>query len=143
MYHRAAGHEGHGELPDRRDTRTVLHAYSLFRGTYEESTFWNPLWTIAEGAVMITDIHDLAPSARAIGRGELVSSDSHDEQLAPSNVSLGVAPDNCPKAACSDFVKQLPTAYYGKGTVVLGGWVLQNPQFSGYGAIQAYLPSKD
>ncbi|MCA1729686.1 MAG: D-alanyl-D-alanine carboxypeptidase, partial [Actinobacteria bacterium] len=25
----------------------------------------------------------------------------------------------------------------------LGGWVLQNPQFSGYGAEQAYLPSED
>jgi hypothetical protein len=29
------------------------------------------------------------------------------------------------------------------GTVVLGGWVLQNPEFYGYGAVQAYLPSED
>jgi D-alanyl-D-alanine carboxypeptidase len=69
----------------------VLHAYSSFRGTHEESTFWNPSWTIAEGAVMITDIRDLATAARAIGRGELVSSDSHDEPLAHSNVSLSPA----------------------------------------------------
>jgi hypothetical protein len=27
--------------------------------------------------------------------------------------------------------------------VVLGGWVLENPQFSGYGAVQAYLPLED
>jgi D-alanyl-D-alanine carboxypeptidase len=121
----------------------VLHAYSSFRGTYEESIFWNPSWTIAEGAVMITDIRDLATSARAIGTGELLSSESHEEQIAPSNVGLGVPPDTCPKTACSDFVKQQPTAYYGIGTVVLGGWVLQNPQFSGYGAVQAYLPSED
>jgi CubicO group peptidase (beta-lactamase class C family) len=57
----------------------VLHAYSSERGTYEESAFWDPSWTIAEGAVMITDVCDLATSARAIGTGELVSSDSHED----------------------------------------------------------------
>jgi CubicO group peptidase (beta-lactamase class C family) len=51
----------------------VLHAYTKERGTYEESTFWNPSWTLAKGSVMITDIYDLATSARAIGKGELVS----------------------------------------------------------------------
>jgi D-alanyl-D-alanine carboxypeptidase len=121
----------------------VLHAYSSERGTYEESTFWNPSWGTPEGAVMITDIDDLVTSARAMGTGELVSSKSYEEQLAPTTVGLGVAPENCPKSACSAFVKQQPTAYYGIGTVVLGGWVLQNPQFSGYGAVQAYLPSED
>jgi D-alanyl-D-alanine carboxypeptidase len=65
----------------------VLHAYDAERGTYEESTFWNPSWTTAKGAVMTTDICDLATS------------------------------------------------------VVLGGWVLQNPAFFGYGGVQAYLPS--
>jgi D-alanyl-D-alanine carboxypeptidase len=51
----------------------VLHAYTKERGTYEESTFWDPSWTLAKGSVMITDIHDLATSARAIGTGKLVS----------------------------------------------------------------------
>ena len=27
----------------------VLHAYTKERGTYEESTFWNPSWTLAKG----------------------------------------------------------------------------------------------
>ncbi len=27
--------------------------------------------------------------------------------------------------------------------MVLGGWVVQNPLFYGYGGVQAYLPSKD
>jgi D-alanyl-D-alanine carboxypeptidase len=121
----------------------VLHAYSSFRGTYEESTFWDPSWSTAKGAVMITDIDDLVTSARAMGTGELVSAESYEEQLAPTTVGLGVAPDNCPKSACSVFVKQQPTAYFGLGNVVLGGWVLQDPQFSGYGAVQAYLPSED
>src|SRR5215217_7124999 len=118
----------------------VLHAYSLERGTYEESTFWNPSWSTAEGAVMVTDIRDLATSARAIGTGELVSSESHEEQIGPSVVGLGVPTDACPKSVC---VEQLPTAHFGIGTVVLGGWVLQNPEFYGYGAVQAYLPSED
>jgi CubicO group peptidase (beta-lactamase class C family) len=121
----------------------VLHAYSSQRGIYEDSSFWDPSWATAKGAVMITDIDDLVISARAMGTGELVSSKSYKEQLAPSNVGLGVAPEDCPKSECSVFVKQQPTAYFGLGNVVLGGWVLQNPQFSGYGAVQAYLPSED
>ena len=59
----------------------VLHAYTSERGTYEESTFWNPSWTLAKGAVMITDIYDLATSARAIGTGKLVSEKSYKEQV--------------------------------------------------------------
>ena len=49
----------------------VLHAYTKERGTYEESTFWNPSWTLAKGSVMITDIYTWpprpAPSAQANG----------------------------------------------------------------------------
>jgi D-alanyl-D-alanine carboxypeptidase len=131
------GTESHqtAEIPE-----PVLHAYSSERGTYEESTFWNPSWGLAEGAVMITNIRDLATSARAIGTGELVSAESHEEQIGPSLVGLGGPTDTCPEGVCRE---QLPTAYYGIGTVVLGGWVLQNPAFFGYGAVQAYLPSED
>ena len=118
----------------------VLHAFDSERGTYEESTFWNPSWGVPEGGVMTTDIRDLAISARAIGTGELLSSDSHEEQIGPSLVGLGGPTDTCPEGVCTE---QLPTAHFGIGTVVLGGWVLQNPQFSGYGAVQAYLPSED
>jgi CubicO group peptidase (beta-lactamase class C family) len=131
------GTESHqtAEIPE-----PVLHAYTSERGTYEESTFWNPSWTTAEGAVMITDIGDLATSARAIGTGELVSAESHEEQTGPSLVGLGGPTDTCPESVCTE---QRPTFYYGIGTVVLGGWVLQNPSFFGYGAVQAYLPSED
>jgi D-alanyl-D-alanine carboxypeptidase len=131
------GTESHqtAEIPE-----PVLHAYSSERGTYEESTFWNPSWTLAEGAVIISDIHDLAISARAIGTGELVSAESHEEQIGPSLVGLGGPTDTCPESVCQE---QRPTFYYGIGTGMIGGWVLQNPSFFGYGGVQAYLPSED
>ena len=37
------------------------------------STYWNPSWTLARGAVMTTDIDDLITSAIAIGSGSLIS----------------------------------------------------------------------
>jgi hypothetical protein len=118
----------------------VLHAFDAERGTYEESTFFDPSWSTAKGAVMTTDICDIATSARAIGRGELVSEKSHKEQVGPSLVGLGEPTKTCPEGVCC---KQLPTAHYGIGPVVLGGWVLQNPLFNGFGGVQAYLPEKD
>jgi D-alanyl-D-alanine carboxypeptidase len=118
----------------------VLHAYTKERGTYEESTFWNPSWTLAKGSVMITDIHDLATSARAIGKGELVSEKSHKEQVGSSLVGLGGPTKKCPENVCA---KQTPSFHYGLGTFIVGGWILQNPSFYGWGALQAYLPEKD
>jgi D-alanyl-D-alanine carboxypeptidase len=118
----------------------VLHAYTKERGTYEDSTFWNPSWTLAKGSVMITDIHDLATSARAIGTGKLVSEKSHKEQVGSSLVGLGGPTKKCPENVCA---KQTSGFHYGIGTFIVGGWVLQNPSFYGWGALQAYLPEKD
>ena len=39
--------------------------------------------------------------------------------------------------------EQLPNAHCGIGTVVLRGWVLQNPLFYGFDGVQAYLPGED
>jgi len=77
----------------------VLHAYTKERGTYEESTFWNPSWTLAKGSVMITDIHDLATSARAIGTGKLVSEKSHKKQVGPALVGLGGPSTSAPRTS--------------------------------------------
>ena len=118
----------------------VLHAYTKERGTYEDSTFWNPSWTLAKGSVMITDIYDLATSARAIGTGKLVSEKSHKEQVGPALVGLGGPTKKCPENVCA---KQTPTFHYGIGTYIVGGWILQPPSFYGWGALQAYLPSED
>ena len=105
----------------------VLHAFTSERGRYEESTFWNPSWTLATGAIMTSTIEDVRKSAIAIGEGTLLSPASHQEQIAP--VSL-LSPPGQPKA------------YYGMGVFTVNSWVVQNPLFSGYNAVMAYLPSE-
>ncbi|MFI1654659.1 serine hydrolase domain-containing protein [Streptomyces sp. NPDC020472] len=117
----------------------VLHAFASDRGTYEESTFWNPSWTTAPGAVETTDICDLASSAVGIGSGRLLSPSSHRELLDPGTVGLGHATAKCPATVC---LAQTEATHYGLGLLVLGDWVSQHPLFFGYSASQAYLPSK-
>ncbi|WP_216916272.1 MULTISPECIES: serine hydrolase domain-containing protein [unclassified Synechococcus] len=125
----------------------VLHAFSSERrqglgipaGTrfYEESTFWNPSWTITRGAVQFTTIHDMATSAEAIGTGRLLSPQSHRLQIAPTLRGFGRPIEGC--ATCttlSDFYT------YGIGIVLSGPWLLQNPLFSGQAGVMAYLPSR-
>ncbi len=104
----------------------VLHAFTAERGVFEDSTYWDPSWTLARGAVMTTDIDDLVASAIAIGDGTLLSPASHQLQLAPS--TAGLPPFN-------------DTVYYAMGVVVTNGWVIQTPSFAGYSAAMAYLPS--
>ncbi|MFJ8301405.1 serine hydrolase domain-containing protein [Streptomyces sp. NPDC094447] len=117
----------------------VLHAFTSDRGLYEESTFWNPSWTTAPGAVITTDICDLARSAQAIGAGELLSPRSYRTLLDPGTVGLGGETATCPATIC---LKQTEAKHFGLGVIVVNGWIVQNPSFSGYAAIQAYLPSE-
>ncbi|MFF1546818.1 serine hydrolase domain-containing protein [Streptomyces sp. NPDC058291] len=133
---------------DLRNTRSndtavipepVLHAYDEERGTYEESTYFNPSWTTAPGAVITQDICDLARSGRGIGSGELLSKSSFRTQLNPGTVGLGHATATCPASVCLPMTKNF---HFGVGVVVKNGWVLQNPSFFGYAAVMAYEPHK-
>ena len=45
----------------------ALHAFTTARGPYEESTFWNPSWTTAPGAVITMDVCDLARAGQGVG----------------------------------------------------------------------------
>jgi CubicO group peptidase (beta-lactamase class C family) len=104
----------------------VLHSFDAERGKYEESTYWDPSWTLARGAIMTSNIADLLTSATAIGTGALVSPQSHALQLAPRTA------------------KHKPwneKTYYGLGVFVTNGWIAQNPSFAGYAATMVYLPS--
>jgi CubicO group peptidase (beta-lactamase class C family) len=124
----------------------VLHAFSSERrqalgiapGTrfYEETTYWNPSWSLARGAVQTMDIVDLATTAAAVGEGTILSPASHQEQVA------GMLGFGTPVAGCANCRTLNEQFNYGLGVVLHGGWVLQNPLFAGYGAIGAYLPEK-
>ena len=117
----------------------VLHAHDDERGTYQDSTSWNPSWTTAPGAVLTSDICDLARSAQAIGSGELLSRRAHGLQLDPGTVGLGHTTATCPDTVC---LPQTEGLHFGLGVIVKNGWVLQNPSFFGYAAVQAYQPDQ-
>jgi CubicO group peptidase (beta-lactamase class C family) len=128
----------------------ALHAYTGERAPYfhiphkdhffEDSTYWNPSWTLAHGAIETTDIRDLTRTAIGIGGGKLLSRRSYRAQINP-RIGFGKpAPKTCER--CTTLSK-----YYGYGLGIVtngvrGQWLLQNPLFAGEGAIESYLPSQ-
>jgi CubicO group peptidase (beta-lactamase class C family) len=125
----------------------ILHVFTSERrpalgipaGTrfYEESTYWNPSWTLAKGAIQTTNIVDMTTSAVAIGEGTLLSPASHRAQIAPDLLGFGAPLEGCPNCHTLD-----ETYNYGLGVVLSGSWILQNPLFAGYGGVMAYLPAQ-
>ena len=93
----------------------VLHAYTSERREslgiapdthfYEESTFWNPSWTLAEGAIQTTNIYDMTATAIAVGEGTLLSPESHAEQITPKLIGIGAPLDGC--ASCRTMTENL------------------------------------
>ncbi len=126
----------------------VLHAFSSERrdhlgvsgGTpfYEESTFWNPSWTITRGAIQTTNIYDLNATASAISNGALLSPESHKLMVSTDLRGFGSTIEGCP--TCS---QQTVGYSYGLGIITTGNWLAQNPMFAGEAAAFGYLPSKD
>ncbi|EUA06689.1 conserved lipo, LpqK domain protein [Mycobacterium xenopi 4042] len=51
---------------------------------YEDSTYWNPSWTMARGAVQTTNIYDLEATAVGIGSGKLLSPQSYRAMVSPT-----------------------------------------------------------
>lgn len=116
----------------------VLRAYTSERGSYEESTLWNPSWTLPAGAVMTTDITDLRISAEAIMSGRLLSPASFAAQTDARLVGHG-DPAACPPGICK---KNTETAHYGMGLLISGPWLMQSPLFGGYSASIGMLPER-
>jgi CubicO group peptidase (beta-lactamase class C family) len=125
----------------------VLHAFTSERraalkipsGTpfYEESTYWNPSWTITHGAIQTTNIYDMEASAAGIGSGKLLSKESYDTMVSTDLRGKTHALPGC--TTCGEL-NDIFT--YGMGIVIAGDWVLQNPLFAGEAGVAAYLPSK-
>ncbi|MGV6826748.1 MAG: serine hydrolase domain-containing protein [bacterium] len=117
----------------------VLHSYTTEREVLEDSTYWNPSWQLARGAIMTTNICDLARSAKAIGKGKLISKEAYQELIAPDLVGVSGPTETCPASVCRP---NSANAYYGLGIIVLNGWILQNPAFGGFSGVQAYYPDQ-
>jgi CubicO group peptidase (beta-lactamase class C family) len=125
----------------------VLHAFSSERreflkipaGTpfYEESTFWDPSWTITHGAIQTTNIYDMEATAVGIGSGKLLTADSYKKLV---STDLRGKTHKQPGCTTCDAMNDVYT--YGLGMVISGHWLLQNPLMSGYAALEAYLPSQ-
>lgn len=125
----------------------VLHAFSSERREflkipagvpfYEESTFWNPSWTITHGAIQTTTIYDMEATAVGIGSGRLLSAESYKKM-----VSTELRGKTRPQPDCPTCFDQSDGYTYGLGIVISGKWLLQNPQFSGEAAVEAYLPAQ-
>lgn len=125
----------------------VLHAFSSERREflkipagvpfYEESTFWDPSWTITHGAIQTTNIYDMEATAVGLGSGRLLGAESYKKM-----VSTDLRGKTRSQPGCSTCFEQTDGYTYGLGIVISGKWLLQNPLFSGQAAVEAYLPSQ-
>ena len=125
----------------------ALHAFSSERrqflgipsGTpfYEESTYWNPSWTITRGAIQTTTVYDMAATAEGIGSGRLLSRESYQRM-----VSTDLRGKTRAQPGCITCAPMTDVYTYGMGIVVSGAWLLQNPLFAGESGLMAYLPSR-
>lgn len=104
---------------------------------YEESTYWNPSWTTAGGAIETTTIADMASSWEQVGLGTLLSATAHRAQIALALFGFGHADAKCP--ACRKLTASLN---YGLGVVNIGPWITQTKNFYGAGATVGYLSAK-
>lgn len=114
-----------------------LHGFTAERGIYEDASFWNPSWTLAEGSVQTTTVPDAAASFDAIiGRGELLSADSHAALIAKDLVGFGAPLDGC--RSCRTLDDRFA---YGLGVFLRGDTVAQTPLFGGYSGAVVTLPA--
>ena len=126
----------------------ALHAFTSERrsqlgipaGTrfYEESTYWNPSWTITQGAIQTTNIFDVNTTAVAIGTGKLLSPESYQKMI-----STDLRGKTTALPGCATCFAQSEGYSYGLGIVTTGNWLMQDPLFSGEAGAFAYLPVEE
>lgn len=136
---------GNGNTPQIPEP--ALHAFTAERKEhlgipakrrfFEESTYWNPSWTLARGAVQTTDIADLARTAEAVGTGDLLSTQSYEAMVSPSLRGFGE-----PVPGCDTCLRQTDGYTFGLGVVISGDWLTQNPMFAGASGAFGYLPER-
>ncbi len=110
----------------------ALHAFTSERraalhipaGTpfYEESTFWNPSWTITHGAIQTTNIGDLEATAVGIGSGRLLRPESYRQM-----VSTGLRGHTRTQPGCPTCAEMTDGYTYGLGHGHLRGLAAAEP----------------
>ena len=125
----------------------ALHAFTSERRSqlgipaatpfYEESTYWNPSWTITRGAIQTTNIFDVTETAVGIGTGKLLSPESYQKMI-----STDLRGKTKALPGCATCFPQCEGYSYGLGIVTTGNWLMQDPLFSGEAGAFAYLPSQ-
>lgn len=114
----------------------VVHGFTAERGVFEDSTYWNPSWTLPHGAIQTTTIGDMSASFDAIvGRGELLSQESYQELISPRLIGFGAPLEGC--RSCHTLTEEWN---YGLGVFLRDSWVMQTPLFGGYQSAVATLP---
>jgi CubicO group peptidase (beta-lactamase class C family) len=126
----------------------VLHSYSSMRrealqipatvAFSEDTTFWNPSWTTAQGAVQTTDIYDLTTSMEVVGSGALVSKAMYKAQ---TDNLLGNFGSTDPSGRCAACQPVTTERSYGLGVLLVGSWIVQSKGYAGSDATAGYLPS--
>jgi CubicO group peptidase (beta-lactamase class C family) len=127
--------------------KPVMHTYSSERREalgispetpfYEETTFWDPSWTLPAGAIQSTTLADLAASMDAVARGTILSKASHRAQTDALLAGFGHKDPAC--AQCGQNNEQ---HNYGLGLINQKQWVTQTMNFSGHGASAGALGSQ-
>lgn len=115
----------------------AVHAFTLERGVWEDSSYWNPSWTLPAGAIETSSVGDVAASFDAIvGRGELIDESSWEAMFEPELIGFGAPLDGC--RSCHTMVEEWS---YGLGAMLTGDWVKQTPLFGGYASSVVTLPA--
>lgn len=107
----------------------VLHSFTAARGPYEDSTFWNPSWTLGRGSVQYSTLPDMAKSMHAIVRGTGVLQEHAYSEL----IDQGLGSVN-------NRDQGDPHYGYGLGLMQIGAWLGQTPLFGGYASSVLTLP---
>jgi CubicO group peptidase (beta-lactamase class C family) len=102
----------------------VLHAFTSYRGVYEDATYFSPSW-VGDSGPLYSTIDEVARWARIHGRGQMLTPESFARLTARPTVAQG------------------SKGYLACGFVVTNGWFVQNPSFNGYSGAYGYLPEQD
>jgi CubicO group peptidase (beta-lactamase class C family) len=126
----------------------ALHAFTSERRSqlgipaatpfYEESTYWNPSWTITHGAIQTSNIFDVAETGGRHRNGQaavpgVVPEDDLDRPPRQDEGRTRLRHLRPPRTRSTAT---------DSGIVTTGNWLIQNPLFSGEAGVFAYLPSQ-